>query len=130
MGDLDDFFAETVTPAMQSAFGVAVVHWPRGVEADAENVEAQIDRSDMQSEFTPLEADRQRKQTLRMPVGLLKTVDVTHAETGRTCSVLVIDGEQWGVERLLGEDPGAAGLRYFLVVRTVGSERSRSPRRQ
>jgi hypothetical protein len=127
VGDLDDFLAETVTPALQSALGDTVVHWPRGREADAENVAVQFDRSDMQAEFTPLDGDRQRKQMLRMPCGVPKTVDVTHAEAARDCSVLVIDGDAWTVERLLGEDPGDDGLRYFLLVRALGSERSRSP---
>lgn len=130
MGDLDDFLAETVTPALESAHGATVVHWPRGREADAEDVVVQLDRSDMQAEFTPLDGDRQRKQTLRMPCGVAKSVEVTHAEAARDSSVLVIDGDAWTVERMLGEDPGDDGLRYFLLVRALGSERSRSPMRR
>ena len=87
--------------------GDPVVHWPRGVEGDAETVTAVIDRSDQQSQFMPTIGAGSSKEPHSIIVSLALTVTVTTAAEPINASVFILeDGTKWWARRMLGIDGG------------------------
>lgn len=129
MSDLADLFARTSVPMLRRHHGDDVVHWPRGNSANAETIQAIVDRTNQTSEGAAIEGANTTKIFGYLTLSILKTVTITIDEKGTDTSQITLDGKQWFAQKLLGEDEGSGGFRHYQFMRAIPIATARTPGR-
>jgi len=87
--------------------GRTVVHWPRGVAADAVNVMAIVDRTDQAAGAGLMNAGTNRHVAKRALLTLSSAVSVTAEEEPKNNSCFVFDGLTWQAEEIVTVEEGS-----------------------
>lgn len=124
---LNQLAARTAVPSLLAYAGETIVHWPAGVEANAVEIQAIVDRTEQTQEFGELMDANGRKVPLLCELTIPGSVAVTTYEARpEQASVFVFDGLCWHADRVV--DPGrSGGLQRITVKRAQGvtSKRTR-----
>lgn len=86
--------------------GESVVHWPAGVERNAETITAIVDRSQQVPDRANWEASNRRSLTKSRGLIVRPTVSVTEPTDKVAASVFVIDGVRWYAHAIRTNEDG------------------------
>lgn len=128
MSAFNDFLVQSGAaegPFLQ-LMGETIVRWPLGVEANAENVTAIVDR-DEEAALNKLSAMQMEHIRDRSQEGIPRVcrIDVPVTQATDDNDQWVIDGEVWEATRVFGRD---AGTKTVLLERWDGLYTSRGGR--